>query len=579
MHQLLYEIETLSPVLLTQISGDMNMVSTLDYIPGTVVQGIFAKKYIKEKKLQSDAHEDHTFYEWFLNSGLIFTNAYITEDEVDNQKAYFFPTPFSIHKYKIVELESGKNMAFDLMKEDPDKKQKNHVGPYYLVKDKKIFTKNVEKSINFHHSRENRLRGHSKEGTIFNYESLDAGQTFAGRILGCETDLKQIKSLLESEKKIRIGRSKNTQYGEAKLTWISDEPEEYMSEIQGFIDDELKDDFILTFLSPAIIYNECGFASASINDLKRYLVQSLKHDSPDLTLKNIEVLKSFKKTEVVENFVGKWLLKKPSENSIKAGSCFQIRIQVADNQFDNKIKESLLKLQKTGIGERTGEGFGRFAINLQKKNKYELHKINNCKNNYGEHEETKKPEGNIPGLTEQMIEKVILHSYYTLIETRALSDCEGFLDYKDRIPSNYLIGKIELMLKDSNSPESFIQKIEALPDLTKKKLEKCKSEIKKEKLFDFLVKGPIDPKYEENDLENKICDSEDKEDRIFANLTFDKKSKETKDLKEVCGLISFYPYKDEVSKFKLYSHYWLTFLARMRKEKKRIPAIKERGEN
>ncbi|WP_269849658.1 hypothetical protein [Methanosarcina horonobensis] len=53
MYQLTYEIETLSPVLLTQISGDTNMVSTLDYIPGTVVQGIFANNYIKKRRIST----------------------------------------------------------------------------------------------------------------------------------------------------------------------------------------------------------------------------------------------------------------------------------------------------------------------------------------------------------------------------------------------------------------------------------------------------------------------------------------------------------------------------------------------
>ncbi|WP_269849659.1 hypothetical protein [Methanosarcina horonobensis] len=271
------------------------------------------------------------------------------------KKNYFFPTPFSINKYKIAEPETEANKAFDLIIEDPDTKQKNHVGTYCRIEkrqhiedsnieDSKIFTKNVKKSINFHHARENRLKGHSEEGTIFNYESLDSGQIFAGRILGSETDLRQIKTLLESRGKIRIGRSKSTQYGEAKLTWVSKEPEKYESELQGLTLDELKNHFILTFLSPALINNECGFASASINDLRKSLAKSLNVDTLNLTIDNIEITKSFKKTEIVENFVSKWLLKKPSENSIKAGSCFEIKIRVANDQLDKDIKELLKKV-------------------------------------------------------------------------------------------------------------------------------------------------------------------------------------------------------------------------------------------
>lgn len=580
MHQLLYEIETLSPVLLTQISGDMNMVSTLDYIPGTVVQGVFANKYIKAKNPQSEAHEDSIFYDWFLNSGLIFTNAYITDGEGDNQKAYFFPTPFSIHEYKIAESESKKKKAFDLMAEDPDEEQKRYIDAYCRINDGKIFTKKVKKSINFHHARENRLRGHSEEGTIFNYESMDSGQTFAGRILGSETDLEQIKKLFGKQGKIRIGRSKNTQYGEAKLTWISSEPEKYEYEVQGFVPDELSSNFTLTFLSPAIIYNKCGFASASISDLRKYLFEYLKLDALNLIPESIVISKSFKRTEIIENFVGKWLLKKPSENSIKAGSCFKIEFIVTPDQFENSVKKSILEIQKTGIGERIGEGFGRFAIDLQKEKVYELHKLDDSKKNGDGQEEKEKPKGDIPHLTKEIIEKVILNSYYTLIEAKALSDCSGFLAYKDRIPSNSVIEKIELMMRDSNSSESFIQKIEALPDLTKKKLEKCRSEKIKEKMFDFLITNPIDPKSEENDLKSKDDDPESEKCKIFANLIFDENSKQAvKELEKVCSLISCYPNKNANSKFKPYSHYWLTFLAKMRKEKKKSTVIRERGEN
>lgn len=583
MYQLIYEIETLSPVLLTQISGDMNMVSTLDYISGTVIQGIFAKEYLKTKNLHSEAHEDQIFYEWFLNSGLIFTNAYIADDERDGQKAYFFPTPFSIHDYKISKDEDEKKTAFDLMKKLVDDKQTRHISDYCRiedgkiftsdycrVEDSKIFTKNVKRSINFHHARENRLRGHSEEGTIFNYESLDSGQTFAGRILGSEKDLKEFKTQFENQEKIRIGRSKNTQYGEAKLTWISGDPEKYESEVQGFVPDELKSEFTLTFISSAIIYNEYGFASASISDLRRYLVESLKQESPDLTQENIVIVKSFKRTEIVENFVGQWLLKKPSESSIKAGSCFEI--DFSSDQFDNNIKESLLKLQKTGIGERTGEGFGRFAINLQKTEKYELHK--------SEDEETKgepkgnvrKPDGEIPDLVKGIVKSVILNSYYTRIEAKALEDCSDFLKERGRIPSNSLIGKMELMLRDSDSPKKFMTAIEAFPQLTKNKLDRCRNEKKKETLHNLLVPRKDNYKDEKDVSVNKDV-YKLKEYEIFTKFDGDY------DLNEACALISFDPKEDEDTRSILYSHYWMIFLTKMRKESKKIPVVRERREN
>lgn len=585
MYQLGYEIETLSPVILTQISGDTNMVSTLDYIPGTVVQGIFANRYIKTSNLHSDAHEDPTFHKWFLNSGIIFTNAYIAYEK-DGKKVYFSPTPFSISKYKITGPETKKIRAFDSLIKDPNSRQKDQLEqqkdkleqqkdpmePYCIIEDNKIFTKNVKKSINFHHARENRLRGHSEEGTIFNYESLDSGQIFAGRILGSENDLKQIKFLIESQEKIRIGRSKNVQYGEAKLTWISNNPEKYESELQGFLPENLNSNFKLTFLSSAIIYNEHGFSSASISTLRDYLAESLNFHTLNLTVDDISIIKSFKRAEIVENFVGKWLLKKPSENSIKAGSCFEIKIQVTDDQFDKDIKESLLKLQKTGIGERTGEGFGRFAINLQKKEKYELHKLEGEETEDESRGNAREPDGEIPDLVKGIVKSIILNSYKTRIEAKALEDCSDFLKEKSRIPPNSLLGKMELMLRDSDSPEKFMMAIEAFPQLTKNKLDRCRNEKMKETLYSFMVPRKNNSKDEKNVAVNNDAYKK-KESEIFP--PFDKDL----DLDEACTLISFDPKEDKNTRASLYFHYWITFLTNIRKKSKKIPVVIERREN
>ena len=100
MYRLKYRIKTISPVLISSMGGDMNMVSTKDYIPGTTILGIFAARYVKEKnKLNNNVHEDETFYNWFLNGKLKFSNAYLTiyneETEIE-----LLPTPLSIQKEK-----------------------------------------------------------------------------------------------------------------------------------------------------------------------------------------------------------------------------------------------------------------------------------------------------------------------------------------------------------------------------------------------------------------------------------------------------------------------------------------------
>ncbi|MGC9046490.1 MAG: hypothetical protein ACP5JA_08755, partial [Thermodesulfovibrio sp.] len=62
MQAIRYSIKSLSPLLFASNTGDPNMVSTLDFIPGTHLRGMFANEYIKKRRLGENAHKDETFY-------------------------------------------------------------------------------------------------------------------------------------------------------------------------------------------------------------------------------------------------------------------------------------------------------------------------------------------------------------------------------------------------------------------------------------------------------------------------------------------------------------------------------------
>lgn len=512
------------------------MVSTMDYIPGSVILGIFANKYVKENKLGSDAHKDRNFHSWFLNSNLCFTNAYLSKMD-GAAVAEYYPVPFSINY-----LKTDENQIFDLMfkeigkendneiEKENDKeidKQTKYPGSYCYIENNNIRFANVNRSINFHNARKNRLKGRSDDGAIFNYESIDQNQEFTGRIIGAEKELKSFLGKFESEMKVRIGRSKNTQYGQVVLTLLSNEPEIFVSEIPLFKPEEVNNTFTLTFLSSTIIYDRNGFPSTSLLDLELYLAENLK-----VNLKNIKIAKAFTKSEIVETFVSKWLLKKPSETAIKAGSCFLINVE----GFDDNTRNSLLELLEIGIGERTGEGFGRFAINLQEPKEYSQPKTR--KQNLVK---PKKPDGEIPDTIRDVMKNTILNSYNTLIEIRALSRCKDFCEDKNRIPSNSLLGKLELMIKDSSNSDKLVEKMDKLPGLTKEKLERCRD--KNVNLLDFIKSK------ESGILENLNSEVDLKGVGTLIDLNLENESENNSELR-----------------FKMYSHYWLTFLASMRKE-------------
>lgn len=523
-HQLRYRIKTLSPIILPQISGDTNMVSTMDYIPGSVILGVFAGKYVEKNQLGSDAHKDSNFHSWFLNSNLCFTNAYLAEmDGTATVECY--PVPLSINS-----LKNDENQVFDLMFKKIDDQTKSP-GSYCLIENSDIRFASVRRSINFHNTRKNRLKGHSDDGSIFNYESIDQDQEFTGRIIGTKKELELFLEKFEPEMKVRIGRSKNIQYGQAVFTLLSNGPEIFVSEIPSFEPEKVNSTFTLTFLSSTIIYDRNGFPSTSQMDLKSYLADNLK-----VNLGNIRISKAFMKSEIVETFVSKWLLKKPSETAIKAGSCFCISIE----GFDDNTRKLILELLETGIGERKGEGFGRFAIDLQKigEKNGEYKQLETGKQNSVKPE---KPDGEIPDTIRDVMKNTILNSYNTLIEIKALSRCKDFCENKTRIPSNSLLGKLELMIKDSSNSDELIEKMDELPGLTKEKLERCRD--KNINLFNFIKSK------ESGILENLNSEVDLKGLGTLIDLNLENESENNSELR-----------------FKMYSHYWLTFLASMRKE-------------
>src|SRR3990172_9024673 len=101
MYCLRYRITTLAPVVISSKAGDMNMVTTERYIPGTSVLGILAGHVIKKKNLNlKEAHKDENFYNWFLAGKLKISNAYIISKDKSEKEFANVPVPFSIQEDK-----------------------------------------------------------------------------------------------------------------------------------------------------------------------------------------------------------------------------------------------------------------------------------------------------------------------------------------------------------------------------------------------------------------------------------------------------------------------------------------------
>jgi CRISPR-associated protein Csx10 len=466
---------------MTDVPGDQNMVESKLYLTGSSLMGIFADKYIKKH----NGIADDFFYNSFLRGGLTFTDAFKLIDDKKKGLVPAYILPLSVQKKK--HDESGDCIEYFLADDESEEKKdkdgmKNKfqsVGGFGSINDGFIKTVEVKSGISFHGA----INNGKSDNDIFNYEWIAPFQTFISYALGSEDYLKTFLRFLKESADTAydydgeiflnayIGRSRTAEYG--KIDMIISDIEDISFKSNN--DEELDDLCIMTLLSDAIIYNEYGFSTADVNDLAKCLGTSVK------------IKKSAIRKKTVENFIGKWSARKPMENVITAGSSFLIeRSSLSENYKDFEIY---------GIGERTNEGFGRVAFNLNVKRQLKK-------------EEATEPNlsylNKIPPLT-NISKKIIERRIIVFIKDQlAIEAIKKANEADSRIITGSLSSKLKNFtkaIKKIKDFEHFQKNINALRKVAKDKL--SEASIENISMLDFLNKFGY-----ENDkklfIENKI---------------------------------------------------------------------------
>jgi len=535
-HILTYTVKTLSPVLLSSGDGDVNLVRTKDYFPGSVLLGLFAAGLIEEEGYTSP-HLEEKFYRWFLQGELQFSPAYL-QGTVNDQETIFLPTPFSIH------TDKKKENIYELLIESAS--GTSALGGYTSISGSIIYREALTKQLMFHHSRSDRIMGHSQEGEIFFYEALSPGQVFKGDIRGTEADLLTFKKIFHKKRLYRAGRSKNTQYGqiEIELRNIQKNAAEKMLRDSLDNDSDLEDnELILYFASPVILCNKNGFPQVNVILLQEYLREYFGE--------TFKITKSFCRLEEIENFVSVWKLKKPVDRAFSAGSVFFLEFEEA---ITENTVASLTRLSLEGLGERVNEGYGRVVIKANLPEAYELKDYQSLSG-----KQVLRPEEEMPAEVQSLFREIIKNTIRRETKRMAGNDASSFLPR----PSNSLLGRLELFLhrhKENMDPEGsgfsgFLENIEALRSTAKDVLGKAqgRGQHRQYHLLAFLKR---------------------EEDRIIQNIG----ERISDELKKVMGKISFSLYNDPVFHDELYYSYWLTFLQEMRGLNKRSAGQQNKNE-
>lgn len=351
MNGFTYTLILEEPVLANSLSGDTNSARSLLFIPGGLVRGALISAYLKSKNPKEIKAEDKEFQRLFLNGSTRFLHAY----PVCNDKR-MFPTPLSWKEYKDdPKGERGiKNFAH-AVKADLD--LKNTGFPLYVMSGTMVLKAKHEWQVNVHTQRDavyGRAKGQGK-GAVFRYEALPAGLHLQGIILADEKDdIEPIKN--EFPNRIMLGKARTAGYGCAKVEIGDALPANWREDSSSEFPTGKADIFTLTFLSDAILRDANG----------QVTLDPLEALQSKLKVNDLKIKKTFHKVEIVGGFNRQWGMPLPQSQAVAAGSVFVLE------SASGVERDALLNLEKSGLGERKAEGFGRVAVGVHPKDHFEL---------------------------------------------------------------------------------------------------------------------------------------------------------------------------------------------------------------
>jgi CRISPR-associated protein Csx10 len=341
MKMIQYRIELLEPALVTSLEGDPNSSVAFDYVPGSVLRGIFIGKYLgskrsdaKKSESASDDAKDDTFRRLFLDGTTRYLNGYPL-DRYGRQglpvSSPFYTLPADrevrlIRPLRNVAVHTQRTARFGRAvreKAAGDNSQTN----------KKAF----------------KLEPDEIPGTVYRYDALAAGQTFEAAII-CDHDDDEQALLGFINGHVTLGGSRSGGYGRAKISLVTDSHSDW--DPSGDADDLPPGKLVVTLQSAVLLRDERGQFAVDPNLLGRVL-------SKHLQVEELKLESAFLGAETIGGFNRKWGLPLPQTLAARMGSVLVFT--------DPGCTPALLRtLEARGIGERRAEGFGRLVFNRQR---------------------------------------------------------------------------------------------------------------------------------------------------------------------------------------------------------------------
>jgi CRISPR-associated protein Csx10 len=364
MERLAFRLDNKSPFSIAASRAISNVQESLDFIPGTLVRGALAAKWLRGGK------PDNDFKDIFTGDKVAFGNLFIQGAK---------PVPLSAFSCKYHSGFKGdqhgiRDILLSLIKEIenkiqiPDEYQRctyledgkpchapmKKFGGYYLkdISKASFNSKNVEKRLIFHtalsHITETAL-----EGALYSQEVVEDGQNFRGEIWIYDSALqKKLFDFIKKQDFIHIGSDKSIGLGKFEIS---------LDMINEIIDKKKIQSRILEFNKRLGINNGKTYFSITLQSdaiiTDRFQRYKTFIESEDMGIQNAEPVHGIARSRLIQGWNAMARIPKEDAIAIEKGSVF---VFSANNQ--NDLIDGLYNAEVNGIGRRKGEGFGRLTV-------------------------------------------------------------------------------------------------------------------------------------------------------------------------------------------------------------------------
>ncbi len=346
MKAIKYSIKLLEPLLIRIEGSDPNTMSCGGYIPGSAIRGAVIAQY--QKYLKSNTNRDASLARrLFFSNQTCFLNAYPAT--INGNRTVPVPLSFKVQKH------DNESPVYDESATDEEIGHQTKSPPFDFcsleLRNASLSGYTASRSLSVHIDRGYSGAPDDNDGTVFNFETMQEGQTLCGLLIAWnDEDMEILEKLLKGVSS--LGSSKGGGHGRVKIeaiTSVKDTAENLESESQAPDPARL----VMTLTAHSIWRNSEGLAVNSASTAESFLSETIEE--------KVKIMSAFAQIDLIGGFNRKWRLPIPGEYALSPGCVFVIEAP------SESCRKKLLALRKTGIGERLNEGFGRFCIDMHGK--------------------------------------------------------------------------------------------------------------------------------------------------------------------------------------------------------------------